>query len=332
MRRLKTNILLIEDDSFHATLMARWLESEPEYKVKHISNGFAAIDLALASEWDLVISDIELPDINGLELCRQIKNEQPMTPVLLTTAHEGVEYPRRALDNKVDEFLLKPFGKTTLLEKVAKLLKDSKIEKTRNQVRVLAIGAHPDMIEVGCGGSLLQHKAAGDRICILTMTNGAVDAASKGYNKEITDVASNLKSKLIIGDFQNGEIPNGAKAVVLIAKAINNFNPTVIYTHSANDSNQDRRNVSLSTIAAAPSVPLIYCYQSPTTTVDFQPSFFNDISSFLAEKIKLVSHYKPQPNKDYLNEDLIRSTARYWGRFCNSKEIEPLEVVKNLCL
>ncbi len=328
MDDLSINILLIEDDISHATLMIRWLESCSEYRVKHVSNGLAGIDLALSSEWDLIVSDIDLPDLSGLELCRQTKIEQPMMPVLLTTAHEGIDYPLKAIEYKVDDFLLKPFGKASLLEKVKKLLVKSRAEKAKKQVRVLAIGAHPDDIEIGCGGSLLRHKANGDRICILTMSNGEQIGKSANQTDEVTNVAKKLRSRLIIGNFQNLAITKNPETVNLIKKAIDSFNPTVIYTHSANEAHQDHRNVHLATLAAAKSVPALYCYQSPTATVDFHPGLFIDISEFIGEKVKLVSLYKSKVNRDYLQEDVIRSTARYWGRFCNLKEIEPLEVIR----
>jgi CheY-like chemotaxis protein len=328
MDKPSTNILLIEDDTSHAILMIRWLESCPEHRVRHVSNGFAGIDLALSSEWDLIISDIDLPDINGLELCRQIKIDQPLTPVLLTTAHEGIDYPLKAIEYRVDDFLLKPFGKNSLLEKTKRLLDISKLEKTRKQIRVLAIGAHPDDIEIGCGGSLLRHKANGDKICILTINNN--ETADKPNTKlnAITNVAKQLKSKLIIGNLNNNKVIENYDTINLIKRAVESFKPTVIYTHSANDSHQDHHNVHLATIVAAQQVPSIYCYQTSTVTSDFHPGLFIDISAYINEKIKLVSFYQSLPICDYLQETAIRSTAQFWGRRCNSKEIEPLEVVR----
>ncbi len=328
MEDLSINILLIEDDISHASLLIRWLEANPEYRVKHVSSGLAGIDLALRSEWDLIVSDIDLPDINGLELCRQTKLSQPMMPVLLITAHEGIDYALKAIEYKVDDFLLKPFEKTTLTEKVKKVLANSSLEKSQKQIRVLAIGAHPDDVEIGCGGSLLRHQANGDRICILTMTNGEQGGKPSTRLEEITNVATRLKSKLIVGNLPDTKISEGTETISFIKRAIDDFNPNVIYTHSGNDGHQDHRNVHRATIVAARRVPTVYCYQSPSATIDFRPGLFIDISEFIGEKVKLISLYKSQMNREYLHEDVIRSTAKYWGRFCNFKEIEPLEVIR----
>jgi DNA-binding response OmpR family regulator len=328
MDDLSTNILLIEDDISHASLLSRWLESVSEYRVKHVSSGLAGIDLALSSEWDLVVSDIDLPDINGLELCRQAKEEQPLMPVLLITAHEGIDYALQAIKYRVDDFLLKPFNKITLLEMVKTVLHKSRTEKSKKQVRVLAIGAHPDDIEIGCGGSLLRHKANGDKICILTMSTGEKCVESDNRIEEITKVAKKLNSKLIIGNYQDSGTRQNADAINLIQKAIDSFKPTVIYTHSVNDSHKDHYNVHLATIVAAQKVPSIYCYQSSTVTSDFQPGLFIDISNHINDKITLLSFYNNLSDHNNAQEVSIRSTAKYWGKFCNVTEIEPLEVVR----
>jgi DNA-binding response OmpR family regulator len=328
MDDLSTTILLIEDDASHATLLTRWLESISEYRVKHVSSGLAGIDLAMSSEWDLVISDIDLPDINGLELCRQAKVEQPLMPVLLITAHEGIDYPLKAIKYKVDDFLLKPFNKITLLEMVKSVLQKSRTEKSKKQVRVLAVGAHPDDIEIGCGGILLRHKANGDKICILTMSTGEKCVEPENRIEEITKVAKKLNSKLIIGNYQNDETNQNADAINFIKKAIDSFKPTVIYTHSVNDSDKDHHNIHLATIVAAQNVPSIYCYQSSTVTSDFHPGLFIDISSYINDKVTLLSYYNNLSDHNNLQEVSIRSTAKYWGKFCNVAEIEPLEVVR----
>jgi LmbE family N-acetylglucosaminyl deacetylase/CheY-like chemotaxis protein len=328
MADLSTNILLIEDDISHASLLIRWLEANPEYRVKHVSSGLAGIDLALSSEWDLIVSDIDLPDINGLELCRQTKMSQPMMPVLLITAHEGIDYALKAIQYKVDDFLLKPFEKITLADKVKNLLETSRYEKSIKQVRVLAIGAHPDDVEIGCGGILLRHQANGDRICILTMSNGEQGGVPSNRLDEITNVALRLKSKLIVGNLPDTKITEGQESISFIKRAIDDFKPNVIYTHSTNDAHQDHRNVNRATMVAARGIPTIYCYQSPSATIDFRPGLFVDISEFITEKVNLISLYKSQLNREYLHEEVIRSTAKYWGRFCNFKEIEPLEVIR----
>jgi LmbE family N-acetylglucosaminyl deacetylase/CheY-like chemotaxis protein len=321
-------ILLIEDDNSHASLLIRWLESDSSYQVKHVSYGLPGVELALAREWDLVISDIDLPDMDGLEISKQIKATNPLMPVLLITAHEGIDYVLQAIQNKVDDFLIKPFERDLLLEKVAKLLAISKIEKAQKQIRVLAIGAHPDDVEIGCGGSLLRHKANGDRICILITSNGEEGGIATQRLSEITKVATRLEAKLIVGNLPDTQIGEGKETISLIKRVIDDFNPTVIYTHSPNEGHQDHRNVHKATLVAGRSVPTIYCYQSPSTTIDFKPSVFIDISEHISEKVNLISMYESQMNRAYLHEDMIRSTARYWGRFCNYKQIEALEVIR----
>ena len=83
------------------------------------------------------------------------------------------------------------------------------------------------------------------------------------------------------------------------------------------------------TLVAAREIPRIYCYQAPSSTVDFHPTRFVPIDDFLAGKLEAIAAYRSQVAvRRYLDEDLLRATARYWSRFGSSRYVEPLEVVR----
>ncbi|MBL4773773.1 MAG: hypothetical protein JKX98_09320 [Alcanivoracaceae bacterium] len=70
------------------------------------------------------------------------------------------------------------------------------------------------------------------------------------------------------------------------------------------------------------------CYQSPSSTIDFKPSRFSDITQQLKQKIELIKCYASQYEKcRYLKQSLISSTAEYWGRFSTYGMVEPFEVI-----
>lgn len=331
MEELNGKILLVEDDLSHASLLMRWLESSGKHSVTHVSDGRAGVNMALHGEWDLIISDIDLPDIDGLELGRQSKLCNQMVPVLLITAHEGMDYPLKALQNKVDDFLIKPFDKSVLAEKAAALIKSFRSERQKKQTRVLAIGVGPEDIELGCGGTLLRHQAEGDNINILILSASENDEERLREVEEIQQIADVLKAKMLIGGLSGRNVSDNAEAFAFISDVVTHFQPDVVYTHSEHDSHQDHRNIHVATIDAAAKVPTVYCYQSPSSTIKFQPSVFVDISEFLPGKIGLLAKRGADASvRPYLNEDNIRSTARYWGRFANYCEAEPMEVVKAL--
>ncbi len=328
MSNLKIKILLIEDDIQHATLILRWLGSKPEYFMTHAADGRDGANAALHGDWDLIISDIDLPYMNGLDLSLQSKMCNPLIPFILITAHEEINYPLQAIQNKVDDFLIKPFEKNILLEKVENILACSSKERRFNQKRVLAIGAHPDDVEIGCGGSLLRHVGRNDKICLLITSNGEQGGEAEKRVQEIYNVGKILNAQIVIGDLPDTKISEGPETISLIKNVIDDFNPNVIYTHSINEAHQDHRNVHRASMVASRGVPTVYCYQSPSTTIQFQPSLFVDISNHISGKIHMISMYETQAQRAYLQENIIRSTARYWGRFSNFKDIEPLEVMR----
>ena len=106
--------------------------------------------------------------------------------------------------------------------------------------------------------------------------------------------------------------------------------PTIVYTHTESDLHQDHRNVHRATLVAARLVPSVYCYESPSATVEFEPVRFVDIGEQLEAKLEAIGAYASQTEQRYyLDEELIRATARYWGRYGHSRFCEPLEVVRD---
>ena len=74
----------------------------------------------------------------------------------------------------------------------------------------------------------------------------------------------------------------------------------------------------------------MFCYQAPSTTVEFKPTRFVAIDEFLERKIEVIQAFSSQVKvRDYLDEELLRATARYWSRFSQARYVEPLEVVRD---
>ena len=76
-------------------------------------------------------------------------------------------------------------------------------------------------------------------------------------------------------------------------------------------------------------MPNVYCYQTPSSTVDFKPQRFVDITHFIEQKLELIGAYKSQVDRmESIQPDVIVSTARYWGRFAGYVLAEPLRIVR----
>lgn len=196
--------------------------------------------------------------------------------------------------------------------------------------RVLAIGAHPDDVEIGCGGTLAKHRDRGDALMILTMSRGARGGHAEARTHEAQRAADRLGATLQFGDFQDATIPEGVASIEIMEAAIRTFRPTHVYTHSRDDTHQDHRAVHAATLVAAREVAHLYCYQSPSSTVDFRPQLFVDISAQIDAKLELIGMHASQVGKRAnIQSDLIVATARYWGRYAGYVLAEPMVVVRH---
>ena len=115
-------ILLVEDDADLAQFIRKGLKEE-YYAVDVPGDGEAGLALALDTPYDLVILDVMLPKLDGLTICRRIRDKGITTPVLLMTARNTVETKVSGFDTGADQFLPKPFAFSELLARVRALLR-----------------------------------------------------------------------------------------------------------------------------------------------------------------------------------------------------------------
>ena len=115
-------ILLVEDDLDLAQFISKGLKEE-HYAVDFASDGEEGLALALENSYDLMILDIMLPKLDGLTLCRRVRDKRIMTPVLLLTARNTVEDKVSGFDTGADQFMSKPFAFAELLARIRALLR-----------------------------------------------------------------------------------------------------------------------------------------------------------------------------------------------------------------
>jgi len=113
-------ILLVEDDPQLRTSVARGLR-EAGYDLDEAVDGSAALEMAAGGRYRCIILDILLPEQDGIEVCRSLRNEQNWVPILMLTALDGVDHRIRGLDAGADDYLPKPFDFGELLARVRAL-------------------------------------------------------------------------------------------------------------------------------------------------------------------------------------------------------------------
>jgi LmbE family N-acetylglucosaminyl deacetylase len=182
---------------------------------------------------------------------------------------------------------------------------------------VLAVGAHPDDIELGCGATLLAHAAAGDRVTMLVVTggeNGPGDADPVDRRRiEQTTAAHTLGAALRWGGLQDCAVPNDRSTVGLIETLLRETDAELVYVHAPEDSHQDHRAVATATLAAARRLPRVLHYQSPST-LTFTPTVFVDVTAHLSGKLAALRCHASQIDLSAMVEpDAIVASARHWG-------------------
>ncbi len=196
---------------------------------------------------------------------------------------------------------------------------------------VLAIGAHPDDVEIGCGGTLKKHSEQGDEVIILTLTKGAKGGNKTERETESKNAAKSLNAKLVMYDLEDTQLSNGGSTIQSIEQTIKSYKPSLIYTHSINDTHQDHRATHYATLVAARQIEKIYAYLAPSGTLDFHPRYFEHVEDFIDDKMSAINCFVSQTvrcQRPYLKRSIIESTAEYWGRFSNYGQVEPFEVIR----
>ena len=151
-------ILVVEDEQRLARLLRRVL-TEERHAIDVAADGLDGLRLALGECYDLVILDVMLPGIDGIEVCRRLRAGKVMSPVLMLTALSAVDDRVRGLNVGADDYLVKPFAMVELLARVNALL------RRRNQ----AIDTNAVLRIADLELDLVRHEARrGDRLIELT--------------------------------------------------------------------------------------------------------------------------------------------------------------------
>ncbi|WP_316827580.1 response regulator transcription factor [Pedobacter miscanthi] len=116
------NLLLVEDEPNVVSVISRGLSDEG-FTVSIAPDGLIGKQMALENQFDLIMLDIMLPGINGLELCKIIKEQKPNTPIIMLTALGTTENVVNGLDNGADDYLIKPFKFAELFARIRMLLR-----------------------------------------------------------------------------------------------------------------------------------------------------------------------------------------------------------------
>jgi LmbE family N-acetylglucosaminyl deacetylase len=318
-------VLLIENDPVVAKNIIRWTEKKAN--VVHVRDLNTAKELAHQNTWQLIIIDFNTSLEDSLDIIKIAKKTDSNTAVLLIAENIKIEFILDAMQYHADGLLFKPLDENSFCTRVYSMAEEAKLKKSEKII--LAIGAHPDDVEFGCGGTLAKLHSEGNAINIATLSLGSYGGEPQVRKSEASLAAQYLDANLHLGNFADTKIVHNRETIEFIENIVREVCPTHVYTHSFHDSHQDHRNIYQATIIACRQTQNVFSYQSPSTTTEFRPNIFININNFIDIKLKILSVFESQTHvRPYLQADLIRATARYWGRFSNYQLVEPMEVIK----
>ncbi len=150
-----TRLLLCEDDSSVGQMIQRGLR-KTGFEVDWVQQGYQALDLAFTGRYQSLVLDLMLPDIDGLALCRHLREQQITTPVLMLTARDSVEHKVDGFEAGADDYLTKPFAFAELLARMKALIRRSGATDTDDVVDYGAMRLDRGAREVFCHGERVE--------------------------------------------------------------------------------------------------------------------------------------------------------------------------------
>jgi len=184
-------------------------------------------------------------------------------------------------------------------------------------VNILAIGAHPDDIEFGCGGALIKYTQKSHRLFLLVMTGGGLGGSSSVRTEEQEASGKILGAeKIYWGGYDDSHLIVDVGLIGKIEAVISETKPDFIFCNFPDDTHQDHRHLAQAIMSATRYIRNVLFYEGPTTQ-NFNPQVFVDISDTLDRKVKALQAHYSQVMKTNIEDlsivEVARSSANFRG-------------------
>ena len=210
---MQTAVLLIEDENKVASFIKKGLE-ENDYLVSMAHEGKKGIELALHTNFDLIVLDLRLGDMSGFDVCKAVREQNKVVPILILTALGAISDKLQGFDLGADDYLVKPFEFEELLARIKVLTKRTKISKPEsNMLRIADLEINSDTKIVKRNNKLIELTAKEFFLLEYMVKNrdrviSRVDIAENIWNihfdtgTNVIDVYVNFLRKKIDKDFE----------------------------------------------------------------------------------------------------------------------------------
>lgn len=217
---------------------------------------------------------------------------------------------------------------------ISALIFELRFGRPASNLTVLAIGAHPDDIEFGCGATLMRYREEGHATHGLVLTVG--ERGTEGSASQPPRVREAHGGARVLGlgsltvlDFPDTHLRDHYKEVKkAIEELVVELEPDIILTHNQHDVHSDHNAVFDATLEAARGAQSILCYENPSTPTSFKPSYFVDVSQYMEDKIRALMRHKTQTHKSYFSRKVVTHIAGFRGSQARVSYAEGFEVVR----
>jgi LmbE family N-acetylglucosaminyl deacetylase len=181
---------------------------------------------------------------------------------------------------------------------------------------VLALGAHPDDLELGCGATLAKLSARGVAVHAVVFSDGKLGGPAE-VDRTLETRAALLAlgvTKVTQHDFIDTRLHEALNNLIAcIENHVRTIGPDRVYTMFHLDRHQDHRTVHEASMVACRKVPQILGYETPSSYPNFMPTVFEPIDEYIEAKIAALKLHVSQGDRLYMHEQKIRSAAHFRG-------------------
>jgi DNA-binding NtrC family response regulator len=128
-------ILVIDDEPDMLMLMSMIVEENTEWVVETTNNPSEGLKMAMENDYDLVIADLKMPGLDGMEVFEELKEMKPDIPVIIITAYGSLEIADEARSKGVADFITKPFRKDTILFTMDRVLELARLKRENLELK-----------------------------------------------------------------------------------------------------------------------------------------------------------------------------------------------------
>lgn len=204
-------------------------------------------------------------------------------------------------------------------------------------MNILALGAHPDDIEIGCGGTLIKYARAGHRVHLMVLTDGARGGDSDIRRSEQSASSRILGAREVFwGGYQDTEVPVSRQAIQQIEDVVKKVDPAFIFVNHPDDTHQDHRHLATCTVTATRYTRNVLFYETPTTQ-NFSPTVYVDIDGVMDDKVRTLEAHASQVQKTNVEGlsivEVARASAHFrgvQGRVRSAEAFVPLRLFINV--